>query len=94
MTKLLVSLCKGVEKYCKSFIWGSNKEVRKNHLLASDEPKGTKDNGDLNSINIITFKEAFITKLGWINVISNLEPFWVKCLEPIINWDLSLYPRV
>ncbi|XP_052114169.1 uncharacterized mitochondrial protein AtMg00310-like [Arachis duranensis] len=72
-------ICKSIEKSQRQFIWGSNENERKIHMVSWETMCKPKEAGGLALKNLERMNTAFIAKLCW-EIVNNSESLWVRVL--------------
>lgn len=69
-----------IEKAQRDFIWGSDSNTRKYHLISWETMCKSKKEVGMNFKNLIRINEAFLLKIGW-SVLSNKNSLWNQVLQ-------------
>lgn len=79
-TPLPLGTCTEIDKRSRNFLWGSNTNHRKPHLVAWERICLKKDVGGLGLRQARHQNQAFMTKLGW-SLIHKRDALWVKLMR-------------
>lgn len=92
-TSLPAQLCDNINKKSRSFVWGSNDEQKKVHLIKWDNLRTTRKKGGLGLRKARDNNAAFLTKLAW-GIISRKDSLWARKLRSKYGAGEDLLPRV
>ncbi|KAF7813138.1 reverse transcriptase [Senna tora] len=79
-----ISICKEIDKIHKKFLWGSNSERKKLHLVNWDEICRNKSSGGLGIPKSHERNLAFLTSLYW-RALTKKESVWAKVCTTRMN---------
>lgn len=74
------SVCDELDRKCRGFLWGSNQEKKKIHLVKWEGVTKPKCCGGLGIRSARQANAAFLTKLGW-RVINEPSSLWSRALR-------------
>lgn len=78
--KIPRSVCEEMDRKTRSFIWGSNDEQRKTHLIAWETLQKPVQHGGIGIRSAKQANAAFLTKLGW-RILSEPNALWSRVIR-------------
>ncbi|GKV52575.1 hypothetical protein SLEP1_g59152 [Rubroshorea leprosula] len=84
------STCEAIDKLNRQFLWGSDTESRKPHLVNWESVCMSKEEGGLGLRSAWSNNRALVSKLGW-KMITNDESLWCKALRAKYLKNKSLF---
>src|SRR3954464_6482629 len=78
-SRLPLSICDKLDMHCRSFVWGSNRQHKRVHLIDWMTLCHPRDNGGLGLKDLRTMNKAFLLKIAW-GLLNDEEAFWARVL--------------
>lgn len=78
--KIPKSILLNIERSQRDFIWGSNPNGRKPHLVSWEVLCKPKHSGGMDFKNLSNMNDAFLLKIGW-EALTNKDALWVKVIR-------------
>ncbi|KAJ1408102.1 Reverse transcriptase zinc-binding domain [Sesbania bispinosa] len=91
--KTPVSICDEVERLCRDFIWGSNADKKRVHLVSWDSICKPKSHGGLGFRSLKILNEAYTLKLAW-HLINRQDLLRVQIMRTKYKSGSIAMPRV
>ncbi|KAF7843938.1 putative ribonuclease H protein At1g65750 family [Senna tora] len=86
-------VCKEIEKLSRDFVWGSNAEKRKPHLVKWESVCSPKEMGGVGLRRIEGTNTTLMMKLGW-GLIKNIDSLWVRALRIKYRCGSDVIPTI
>ncbi|KAF7833203.1 putative ribonuclease H protein At1g65750 family [Senna tora] len=93
MSLLPKKVCNEIESLSRYFIWGSNFEKKKPHLLAWDKVWKPKCFGGTGLRRLHSMNLALLMKLGW-GIINKKDDLWLKVLRSKYKCGSEMLPKM
>ena len=92
-TLLPIAIFSEVDILIRNFLWGSNSENRKTHLVAWDRIYSEEKNGGLGIRKMKLNNEAFLMKLAF-NMVKNRDSLWARVIKGKYNHGNNIIPTM
>ena len=74
--KIPIGVCNKIDRICRNFIWGTNENRRKIHLVSWEHICKPKEEGGLGFQTARAMNKAYLMKLAW-GLTSQPDSLWV-----------------
>ena len=82
-------VCDRIKGCIRKFLWSSNSEARKPHLIGQEQVCTFKEEGGLRLRNIRLMNKAMLMQIAY-NLMANKDSFWAQVVKNKYNCSISV----